>query len=75
MSKAPVPIDKQITNETKLYNVDQIVEKLFNDKGLKLSPETIRNYCRTRWVEGVHWKKFANRYLLNLDAIYSEICQ
>lgn len=63
-----------ITESTKLVSVEVARQKLFEDKGLKWTAETVRAYCRTgRWYEKYHFVRYGNQYLINLEAVYWSI--
>lgn len=77
----PLPPKKEpqltpISANTVLVDLETAVQLLAEQKGLKLSVKTIREYCRSRkWIEGYHWVKPSRNYLIHMTAVYETIAQ
>jgi hypothetical protein len=65
-----------IDERTKTVGVAEASELLASERGLKLSPKTIRAYCSTgKWERGFHWVKPGRDYLINMAAVYAWLVQ
>jgi hypothetical protein len=61
----------EISPSTKLVSIDTASELLRLEKGLSLSPWTLRQYCNSgKWGQGVFWVKRGRSYLVNMEAVY-----